>query len=153
MMLHTKSVLLERLPLNLLEQELMKFALCLAKVMSGRTSVRSVVSSVPLKVFLDSSIPILGTLKGNASAPFINLAYEPISMPMTLKELEATGAYSSPSEFCQYIPLAVGEARRFEEAVMLNYDNLSGLYHIRVWVDSSHGSVLATDVAILVSDP
>jgi len=105
---------------------------------------------LPHQVALGDTVAVVGRMESRASNPFLNLAYEPLPSPMTVTALKATGTYSSAAEIYDYVPLAVDDEGRFEQTIELNYEEQPGLYHVRVWVDTALGQVLAADVVVRV---
>jgi uncharacterized protein YkwD len=105
--------------------------------------------ALPLEVSVAEEIQISGLLHPGASQPLLNLAYEPFPEPMTVEALNQTGAFASETEAYDALPLPV-ENGRFGRSVHLGYEGRPGLYHVRVWVETEHGTVLASNVVIEV---
>ena len=105
---------------------------------------------LPHRISLDDESTLAGRLGADATSPLLNLAYEPLPEPMTVAELNATGTYTSPAEIYDSASLTVDDEGRFKQSVVLSYDGRAGLYHIRIWVDTALGQVLAADVVIEV---
>lgn len=95
-------------------------------------------------------ITVRGRLEAGASAPLINLAWEPLPQAMTVAALKQTSSYSSPAQFYQALSPTVGATGEFEQAFTLDYQGQAGVYHVRVWVDTSQGQVLAVDRVVFV---
>ncbi len=105
---------------------------------------------VPLGASLGETMTVQGRLLHGASAPLINLAYEAQPASMTAADLNETDTYQSPSEPYDSALPTVDSDGRFEQVITLNYEDQPGLYHVRVWVDTEFGQVLAVDVVITV---
>lgn len=84
------------------------------------------------------------TAVGNA---FLDLAYEPFPIPLSLDELARRGTYSSIAEsiYTQAIDLT------FNESLALPNDSRSGYYHVRLFVDLPTGQALVVDKVIVVN--
>ncbi|MBN1139470.1 MAG: CAP domain-containing protein [Anaerolineae bacterium] len=106
--------------------------------------------SIPGRASLGDSITISGRISPGGSAPWLNLAYGPFPEPMGVAELNTTGTYSSSAETYQALPFTVEADGRFRQQIALDHGGQLGLYHIRIWVDVSGISVLASDVIVEV---
>jgi uncharacterized protein YkwD len=95
-------------------------------------------------------VTISGRLMAGATMPVINLAYETYPKIMTIDALNATGTYTSPAETYQAIALKTNSDGQFSQPIVLDYKRQTGLYHIRVWVETDHGKTLASDVVVSV---
>ena len=119
----------------------------IAQVFTGRYVV---IEPLPLQVALGEQVVVNGRLLATASNPLINLAYEPYPTPLGLSDLRNTGAYDSPAEIFDVVNITVNADRSFSQPVPLNHDDKPGFYHMRVWVDTVHGSTLAANIIIEV---
>ena len=103
---------------------------------------------LPSRVSLGEAILIQGRLEAGAVNPFINLAYELFPATLTVTELKAPSTYESPAEICEVVPLSADAGGRFSQSVILDNQRQAGLYHVRVWVETKFGRVLAADVIV-----
>lgn len=103
---------------------------------------------LPSRASLGEAIVIQGRLEAAAINPLINLAYEPFPAALTVAELRTTGTYKSPAEIYEMVPLSADAGGRFSQSVMLDNKGQTGLYHVRVWVETEFGQVLAADVIV-----
>ena len=103
---------------------------------------------LPSRASLGEAIVIRGRLEVGAVNPFINLDYEPFPAALTVAELKATSTYKSPAENYEVVPLSADAGGRFSQSVILDNQGQAGLYHIRVWVETKFGQVLAADVIV-----
>jgi uncharacterized protein YkwD len=99
---------------------------------------------------LGDRVLLAGRLKNGATRPVLNLAHEPLPQGMSVSELRETGGFSSPAANYKAIALGQDESGQFWQEIILNYQGLPGLYHLRVWVDTDFGKTLAADVVIQV---
>lgn len=108
--------------------------------------------SMPRTARLGDSVDVKGTLLTGASKPVINLAYETFPQTRTIDALRnATElTYQSPAEIVSVInPTVTGG--HFAARIKLASERGAGLYHIRLWITTSHdANVLAADVIIKV---
>ena len=108
--------------------------------------------ALPRTARLGDSVDLKGTLLAGASKPVINLAYETFPPTRTVDALRnATElTYQSPAELVSVInPTVTGG--QFAARIKLASERGAGLYHIRLWITTSHdGNVLAADVIIKV---
>ena len=104
--------------------------------------------SLPRQVSQGSTVTVLGQLESNATSPLLSLAYEPFPEPMSVAELNETDTYESAAEVYDTVPILVDDKGRFGPSALLNYQGRSGLYHVRIWVDTPFGQVLAADTVI-----
>jgi len=102
------------------------------------------------RVGLGSTINLSGRLGAKVSNPMLNLAYEPLPVAKKVVELMETGAYNSPAENFFSSSLVTDSGGRFEQEITLDNGGQPGLYHVRVWLDTEFGQVLATDIVIEV---
>jgi len=105
--------------------------------------------SLPLELSIGDQVRVGGVLGPAASEPLLNLAYEPFPTPMTVARLNDTGSYVSQAETYNALPLPASNGR-FERSVPIGYEGRPGLYHVRVWVETEHGTVLAANVVLEV---
>lgn len=106
------------------------------------------ISSIPSQVTLGYTINISGKLLPGASDPAIALGYEVFPSKKTVEELNKTGTYIPAVEIYETIPVITDDKGNFNQDVVLNSDNRSGLYHLIVWVDTVFGQVTALDIII-----
>ena len=109
-----------------------------------------VIQPIPLQTAVGGEIAIQGRLLSGVTNPLINLAFEPYPSPMGIDELNNTNTYESPSEIYDAIEVVVDENGAFNQTITLNHDQQSGLYHVRLWVDTSFGETLAVNVVVEV---
>jgi len=103
---------------------------------------------LPPRASLGEAIVIQGRLEAGAVNPFINLAYEPFPAALTLAKLRTTGTYKSPAETYEVVPLSGDAGGRFSRSVILDNRGQAGLYHVRVWVETEFGQIMAADVIV-----
>ena len=90
----------------------------------------------PLRVTGGERFVVQGTLREGVLNPVINLAYEGYPSPLSLEDLGSRDTYRSPAIFLQEIPFQLnGRDLVFE--MEIPPDSLSGLYHLRIWVDTA----------------
>lgn len=102
------------------------------------------------RVALGGQINIVGQLRVGASNPLLNLAYEPLPAPKSIAELSTTNTYTSPAENYSSSPLTTDGEGRFSQVLTLDNNSQPGLYHVRIWVDTAAGQVMAADVVVEV---
>jgi hypothetical protein len=105
---------------------------------------------IPASVLLGGMITLQGKLEPGASAPLVNLAYEPFPQPMSVAELNQTSAYSSPAQTYEAVTLDVDADGKFSRSLKLNHGGQAGFYHVRVWVESQFGKVFVADPIVRV---
>jgi hypothetical protein len=105
---------------------------------------------LPHSATLGQTIDLSGWLGPDATNPLINLAYEPQPTPLSLDALKPE-SYSSPAENFDIPDVQVAEDGKFSASFTLNNEGQVGLYHIRIWVDTSLGKVQAANIVIQVS--
>lgn len=106
------------------------------------------VDPLPHRLSLGDTIVIKGRLGSGIASALLNLAYEPLPKPMTIEDLNATNAYSSPAQIIATADVQVQKDGSFQYSLVLNSENGPGLYHLRIWVDTAYGQVLASDIVI-----
>lgn len=99
-------------------------------------------------------VQLSGTLVNGASAPLINVAYEPLPKPLTPDELNNVmpRTYQSPAENIAVVRPEMQARDRFTARVPLG-QNGAGLYHIRIWVEVSGEQVPAASIIIPIDMP
>ncbi len=109
------------------------------------------VEPLPPSAQVGATLVVRGQLLSAASAPLINLTYMPVPQPMTQADLNATGSYQREAEI--YAPLnpTLSADGRFEASVSLDYQQLPGIYSVRVWVTVAGEQVLASEQLITVN--
>jgi hypothetical protein len=114
--------------------------------------VNHYVTLQPLGLWASLGKPIIirGQLVTGASKPVINLAYEPFPKELTVADLNNTGPYESPVQTYQVVPLSVDTGRRFTQSITLDNKGQTGLYHIRIGIETKFGQILAADVVLAV---
>ncbi len=87
------------------------------------------------------------------SQPLINLAFEPLSIPMSTSELNDTSTYTSPAELVDQIPVTLDWSGNYKIRTLLPGNAQSGYYHLRIWVVLNGENIPASDlVMMLVTD-
>lgn len=109
-----------------------------------------VIEPLPLQAKIGEQVVVNGRLLASASNPLINLAYEPYPTSLGLSELRNTGPYASQAEIFEVVNVTVNADGSFSQPVMLNNNSEPGLYHVRIWVDTKYGQILAVNVIIEV---
>lgn len=107
-----------------------------------------VMKAPPKSVRIGDVIKIKGQVLPGASNPLINLAYEPFPEPMTIAEVESLNTYQSPADFYEADAPQVDATGTFSTKIALNYEDVPGVYHIRIWVDVENASVQAIDAVV-----
>lgn len=105
---------------------------------------------VPLDARVGDTIQVRGRLEPGAADPLINMAWEPLPKLMTVEQLKQTGGYSSPANTYTTAQPRLGAGGAFELAVRLDNGGQPGLYHIKIWVTTAHGQVMAADRVVFV---
>lgn len=105
---------------------------------------------LPHHLPLRGEITLSGRLREGASNPLLNLAYQPLPSKMSISQLEATSTYDASGEIYDDLRLEVDGEGRFWQSIILNHQDQPGLYHVRVWVETGLGQVLASKVIIEV---
>jgi uncharacterized protein YkwD len=83
-----------------------------------------------------------------ASAPLINLTYQPFPEPMKPAGLDRTDTYTSPAEIIQAKLPSLTEEGSWTAAVKLPEDGQPGYYHIMLWVELDGLLVPAGDLLV-----
>lgn len=96
------------------------------------------ISPLPRRARLSDRVVLRGKFLGNSSDPVVNLAYEPVVMPLSLEQLKATGTYQSVAKTVGVIPVHLEGNAEFTAEIRLPANGRPGLYHIRLWVN--HGA-------------
>jgi uncharacterized protein YkwD len=104
---------------------------------------------LPLNASIGQTIDLSGWLGPDASSPILSLAYEPFPAPRSLDDLEPE-TYVSPAEVFETPPVAVSDEGQLSATVTMDNNSQPGLYHIWIWVDTTHGSTQAVDLVIKV---
>jgi hypothetical protein len=111
----------------------------------------NIVEPVPAQAKVGDVVKIRGQLLGQARNPVINLAYEPFPQPMSVAEAEAVHTYRSPAEFFLALNPSSEAAGRFSAEVTLDYQELPGIYHVRIWVEEEGEVIQASDIIVEVT--
>ena len=82
----------------------------------------------------------------NVSNVLLDMAWEPLPLPLSVDELNATNSYTAAAQ--SYDTRAVGET--FREEVTLDNAGRPGIYHIRIFADVNGEQALLLDHAVWV---
>jgi hypothetical protein len=105
---------------------------------------------VPVEAKVGDTVQVSGRLEPSVIDPSVNMAWEPLPKPMTVEQLKQTGTYLSPATTYATAQPKLGAGGTFELTVRLDNSGQSGLYHIRVWVNTAYGQVMAVDCVVFV---
>lgn len=106
--------------------------------------------SLPKRAKLGQQVTLQGRVRAGGDSPLLNLAYEPFPEAMSIAELNSTSFFASKAEIYDAAELQVRPDGYFEHSLVLDNEQLPGLYYINIWVDSQHGEVLANEVVVEV---
>lgn len=104
----------------------------------------------PRRARLGDTITVDGRLLSGATLPRMELAYELVSSPRTTADLASSTPYISTAEVYERADILPDADGGFSRAVLLDSNGRSGLYHIRIFVNTAFGEILATDAIVEV---
>lgn len=112
------------------------------------------VEPLPRRAQPGDRLVLRGTLLAGSTDPLVNLAYEPFPSPMTLEQLNQTGAYQSAAQHLAVPQVRTDAGGRFVSEFTLPKDAPPGLYHVWLWVRSpvDDERVQAVNAVIEVSE-
>ncbi|MFZ5501246.1 MAG: CAP domain-containing protein, partial [Candidatus Micrarchaeota archaeon] len=102
-----------------------------------------------LTASLGQQMELVGWLNAGVSNPLLNIAYEPLPVPLSLDELQPE-SYASQAESYAVPDVSLAADGKFTSDFTLNHEEQPGLYHIRLWVDTEFGNVQAVNLVIRV---
>ncbi len=124
--------------------------LCLAQEFVNRYVQ---IAALPRRARPGERLVLRGKLLSGSTEPLVNLAYEP-SPPasgLTIEQLNAKGAYSSPAQQIAVVPVSADASGEFVTEIKLEAAAPAGLYHVRLWANSGEKQrVLAFDYVVEV---
>lgn len=104
------------------------------------------IDPIPHEIHLDDIVVISGRSLLGEKEVLVNLAYQPF--PSTPSRLNVRdGAYKSEAEIYSALPLPIHNDA-FELEIPINYNELPGIYSIRIWIDL-HGNDEMTQAATI----
>lgn len=106
--------------------------------------------ALPQQILPGQTLTVAGNLSPNTSNPLLNLAFEPLPQPLDIARLNAADSYVSAAKNYKSILLSTDSHGHFKQRLTLNNQGQSGLYHIRIWVDTPAGKTLAVDSVVKV---
>ncbi len=109
------------------------------------------IASFPKRARPGDLLVLRGELLPGSVSPLVNLAFEPVPVPMTLEQLNVIRPYESPAKTVAVIPVKLLETSNFVAEIKLDSGGPVGFYHVRVWVDHPQlDKVQAADLVIEV---
>jgi uncharacterized protein YkwD len=98
---------------------------------------------------IDNPIKLSGRLIAGASHPILNLAYEPVPVNLSVKDLEKTSTFTSSAQFLDAFPISEGPENTFSGQVKLPLPIQPGYYHIRIFVTVNEEVIHCGEIIIL----
>ena len=106
-------------------------------------------SPLPQQAAVGQRIVVRGRLEAGASEPLLEIAYEPFPTARGLAELTPQ-TYTSLASGVETFALTPADNGGFEIEILLDNPGQPGLYHVRIWVQTAQGQMLANDVVARV---
>jgi len=103
---------------------------------------------LPKQADLGGRLRVSGQVLVPVEEVLLNLAYEPFPTSMDVDVLNTTSMFQSPAQICDTMTMELSSDSRFSESLILDCQGQAGRYHVLLWVETSQGQALATDVLL-----
>ena len=107
---------------------------------------------IPKRLPLPGFVKVQGSLTEGTNLYSVDIGYEPLPRSMSPRELNDTYSYSCPkSDFTVLAKHVPGDSNTFSLPLLVGYAG-PGVYYIRVWADSDHGTFVASQRTVVVNN-